>query len=72
MSRVVSSTAVFPAMMPLDSATTVWARSKTAMVMSKVLEMRVTATKVLNTQRKNVQVSKFARLLWSMTIWISS
>ena len=72
MSKVVSSTAVFPAMMPLDSATTVWVRSKTAMVMSKVLEMRVTATKVLNTQRKKVQVSKLARLLWSMTIWISS
>ena len=42
------------------------------MTILKVLVMSITATKVLNTHLKKLQVSKLERLLWSMTIWISS
>ena len=41
-------------------------------VILNVFEIRVTAKKVLKTHLKNVHVSKFARLLCSMSIWISS
>ena len=44
----------------------------TFIVILNVFEIRVTARKVLKTHLKNVHVSKFARLLCSMSIWISS
>ena len=46
--------------------------SKTAMVMLKQFVMMVTARKVLKTHLKKIQDSKFARLLWSIIIWINS
>ena len=63
-----ASTAVFPAMMPPLALMTFCVTSKTAMVMLNVFVINMTATKVLNTHLKNVHVSKFARLLWSIII----
>ena len=40
----------------------------TAIVILNVFVINMTATKVLNTHLKKIQVSKFARLLWSIII----
>ena len=47
-------------------AATCCATSKTAIVILNVLVMSMTATKVLKTHLKKIQVSKLARLLWSI------
>ena len=67
-SRAEASIAVFPAMMPPLAFMTFCVTSKTAMVILNVFVINMTATKVLNTHLKNVHVSKFARLLWSIII----
>ena len=71
-SNAEASMAVFPDMIPALAFITCCATSNTAIVILNVFEIRVTARKVLKTHLKNVHVSKFARLLCSMSIWISS
>ena len=72
LSSAAESIAVEPAMMPPAPAMTCCDTSKTAMVMLKQFVMMVTARKVLKTHLKKIQDSKFARLLWSIIIWINS
>ena len=66
------STAVDPEINPPAPLITVWQTSNTAIVISKQLVISITATKVLKIHLKKIQVSKLARLLWSIIIWINS
>ena len=70
--RAEASTSVLPEIRPELAFTTCCATSKTAIVMSKVLLTSITAIVVLKIHLKMIQVSKFARLLWSMISWMSS
>ena len=70
--RVASLTDVLPEIRPPLREITCCATSKTAIVILNVFENQSHCQKVLKTHLKNVHVSKFARLLCSMSIWISS
>ena len=70
--KPMSLTRVFPAMMPLESDTTFCVRSKTAMTISKVLEMNHTDTAVLKIQRMMRAGSNCAMLLCWVIISINS
>ena len=70
--RVLASIAVLPEMIPPAFDITCYATSNTAIVIFIVFVISVTATKVLKIHFQKIQVSKFARLLWLMTSWISS
>lgn len=63
MDRPMSLTLVFPAMMLLESDTTFWVTSNTAITMSKVLLMSHTETAVLKIQRIMRAGSNCAMLL---------
>ena len=67
-----SSTAVPAPIRPPAFDMTCCATSNTAIVMVKQFVIRYTATAVLNTHLKNIQVSKFARLLWAIMSCMSS
>ena len=72
MESPISFTLVLPAMMPLESATTFWVRSNTAITISNVLLMNQTDIAVLNTQRMMRAGSNCAMLLCWVIISISS
>ena len=72
MDKPMSLTRVFPAMIPLESDTTFWVRSKTAITMSKVLLMSHTDTAVLKIQRMMSAGSNCAILLCWVIISINS
>jgi len=61
--KPMSLTRVFPAMMPLESDTTFWVMSNTAITISKVLLMSHTETAVLKIQRMMRAGSNCAILL---------
>ena len=70
--RPMSLTRVFPAMMPLESDTTFWVMSNTAITISKVLEINHTDTAVLKIQRMMRAGSNCAMLLCWVIISINS
>ena len=72
MERPMSFTLVFPAIMPLESDTTFWVRSKTAITISNVLEINQTETAVLKIHRMIRAGSNCAMLLCWVIISISS
>jgi len=72
MDKPMSLTWVFPAMMPLESDTTFWVMSNTAITISKVLEINHTDTAVLKIQRMMSAGSNCAILLCWVIISISS
>ena len=67
-----SLTRVFPAMMLLESDTTFWVTSNTAITISKVLLMSQTETAVLKIQRMMRAGSNCAMLLCWVIISMSS
>ena len=70
--KPMSLTRVFPAMMPLESDTTFWVMSNTAITISKVLLMSHTETAVLKIQRMMRAGSNCAMLLCWVIISMSS
>ena len=62
-SKAAPSMAVVSEINPPAPLITFWQTSNTAMVILKQLVISITATKVLKTHLKKIQVSKLARLL---------